>query len=132
MAICDGHGLPLAVHVASASPAEVRLVEDTLDARFFEDFPPRLIGDKAYDSDRLDHTLMTKWGIEVIARHRVSRKTATQDGRPLRRTKRRWKIERLFAWFHNSRRLVVRWEHCAANYLGFLHLACVLILLKHL
>jgi hypothetical protein len=29
MAICDGHGLPLAVYVASASPAEVRLVEET-------------------------------------------------------------------------------------------------------
>src|SRR5262249_11670443 len=98
MAICDGHGLPLAVYVASASPAEVRLVEDTLDARFVQDFPPRLIGDKAYDSDRLDETLMTRWGIEVIARHRSSRKVATQDGRPLRRAKRRWKIERLFAW----------------------------------
>ena len=110
MAICDGHGLPLAVYVASASPAEVRLVEDTLDARFFQDFPPRLIGDKAYDSDRLDATLMRTWGIEVIARHRSSRKVATQDGRPLRRAKRRWKIERLFAWFHNSRRLVVRWN----------------------
>jgi hypothetical protein len=57
---------------------------------------------------------------------------ATQDGRPLRRARRRWKIERLFAWFHNSRRLVVRWEHCVDNYLGFLHVACALILLKHL
>jgi transposase len=132
MAICDGRGLPLAVHVASASPAEVRLVEDTLHARFFEDFPPRLIGDKAYDSDRLDATLMTRWGIEVIARHRASRKVAPQNGRPLRRAKRRWQIERLFAWFHNSRRLVIRWEHHVENYLGFLHLACVLILLKHL
>jgi transposase len=132
MAICDGHGLPLAVHVASASPAEVRLVENTLHARFFEDFPPRLIGDKAYDSDRLDEALMTNWGIEVIARHRASRKAATQDGRPLRRAKRRWKIERLFAWFHNSRRLVVRWERHVENYLGFLHLACAMILFRHL
>jgi len=49
----------------SASPAEVRLVEDTLDERFFEDFPPRLIGDKVYDSDRLDHTLMTKRSIDA-------------------------------------------------------------------
>lgn len=132
MAICDGHGLPLAVYVASASPAEVRLVEDTLHARFFEDFPPRLIGDKAYDNDRLDETLMTTWGIEVIARHRASRKVATQDGRPLRRARRRWKVERLFAWFHNYPRLVVRWEHLVENYLAFLHLACALILLKPL
>jgi transposase len=133
MAICDGHGLPLAVHLASASPGEVTLVEATLDDRFLADFPDRLIGDKAYDSDPLDTVLMTKWGIELIARHRSNRRRpATQDGRPLRRRKRRWKIERLFAWFHNYRRLVVRWELKAENYMAFLHVACAMILLRHL
>lgn len=133
MAICDGHGLPLAVHLASASPAEVTLVEPTLHDRFFAWYPERLIGDKAYDSDPLDETLMTQWGIELIARHRSNRcRPATQDGRPLRRRLRRWKIERLFAWFDNSRRLVVRWDYLAENYLGFLHLACLLILMRHL
>ena len=132
MAICDGPGLPLAVHVARASPAEVTLVEDTLHARFLEWFPDRLIGDRAYDSDPLDELLMTRWGIELIARHRHNGKVATQDGRAERRTKRRWKIERLFAWFHNSRRLVVRGERHVENHLGFLHLACALILLRHL
>jgi len=75
---------------------------------------------------------MTRWGIELIARHRHNGKVATQDGRAERRTKRRWKIERLFAWFHNSRRLVVRGERHVENHLGFLHLACALILLRHL
>ena len=54
MAISDGHGLPLALHVASASPHETKLVEATLEQRFFADLPERLIGDRAYDSDRLD------------------------------------------------------------------------------
>ena len=53
MAVVDGHGLPIAIDVASASPAEVRLVTSTLDARFIPDLPERLIGDKAYDSDPL-------------------------------------------------------------------------------
>ena len=133
MAICDGHGLPLAVHLASASPGEVTLVEPTLEDRFLPDFPERLIGDKAYDSDPLDEVLLTKWGIELIARHRDNRRRPpTQDGHALRRRKRRWKIERLFAWFHNSRRLVVRWERLAENYVAFLHLACARILLRHL
>jgi len=133
MAICDGHGLPLAVHLASASPGEVTLVEATLEDRFLADFPTRLIGDKAYDSDPLDQVMLTKWGIDLIARHRDNRRRPpTQDGRPLRRQKRRWKIERLFAWFHNSRRLVVRWERLAENYVAFLHLACARILLRHL
>src|SRR6202165_2884557 len=67
MAISDGHGLPLAVHVASASPHETKLVEATLEQRFFADLPERLIGDRAYDSDRLDERLMQHYGIEMIA-----------------------------------------------------------------
>jgi len=131
MAICDRHGLPLAVHVASASPYEPHLVPATLDARFLPELPARLIGDRGYDSDPLDHLLRTHYGIEMIApnrrRHRVS-----QDRRPLRRYRRRWKIERLFAWLHNSRRLVTRWEYHVGNFLGFLQLACAQILLRHL
>ena len=50
MAICDRHGLPVAVHVASASPYEPHLVAATLDARFLADLPTRLIGDRGYES----------------------------------------------------------------------------------
>jgi transposase len=132
MAICDRHGLPVAVHVASASPDEGHLVPATLDARFVRDLPTRLIGDRGYDSDPLDARLRQDYGIEMIARHRRGRRVATQDGRPLRRARRRWKIERLFAWLHNSRRLVTRWEYHAQNFLGMLQLACARILLRHL
>jgi transposase len=70
----------------------------------------------------------------MIAPHRRRRrkKPKTQDGRKLRRYKRRWKIERLFAWFGNFRRLVVRYERRVENFLGFVHLGCVIILLKRL
>lgn len=133
MAICDGHGLPLAVHVASASPYEPHLVPATLDARFLPELPARLIGDRGYDSDPLDALLRERYGIEMIATHRVNRRRPrTQDGRPLRRRRRRWKIERLFAWLHNSRRLVTRWEYHVENFLGMLQLACARILLRHL
>jgi len=133
MAICDRHGLPLAVHVASASPYEPHLVPATLDARFLAELPRRLIGDRGYDSDPLDAHLRTRYGIEMIAVHRRGRVSPrTQDGRPARRTRRRWKIERLFAWLHNSRRLVTRWEYHVENFLGLLLLACARILLKHL
>jgi hypothetical protein len=54
MAIADGHGLPFAVHVASASPHETKLVESTLKQRFLRETPERMIGDRAYDSDSLD------------------------------------------------------------------------------
>ncbi len=129
MAVADRHGLPIAVDVASASPAEVRLVGKTLDARFIEEVPERLIGDKAYDSDALAEEL-GEAGIELIAPNRKNRKVKTQDGRPLRCYLRRWKIERLFAWLQNFRRLVNRWEHDVINFLGFVHLGCIVILLR--
>jgi transposase len=91
-----------------------------------------LIGDKAYDSDPLDAKLAER-GIDMIAPHRRNRrKLRTQDGRKLRRYKRRWKIERLFAWLGNFRRLVTRYERYAHNFLAFVHLGCALILLRHL
>ena len=73
-------------------------------------------------------------GAEVIAPHRQGRlaDNKTQDGQPLRRFKRRWKVERLFAWLYNFRRLVVRYEYHVENYVGFVQLACVVILLRHL
>jgi transposase len=94
--------------------------------------PDRLIGDKAYDSDALDQTLAEDYGIEMISPNWANRKNKTQDGRPLRRYRRRWKVERIFAWMQNYRRLVTRWEYHIENFLGFVQLACLLILLRHL
>jgi transposase len=107
------------------------LVEGTLDRLFTPGVPDRLIGDKAYDSDRLDARLAIERGIELIAPHRGNRQRApTQDGRPLRRYRRRWIVERLLAWLQNFRRLVTRYEHHAANFLGFVQLGCIVILLR--
>jgi transposase len=105
-------------------------VAPTLAACVVEARPERLIGDKAYDSDPLDARLADE-GIEMIAPHRLKRKALkTQDGRPLRRYKRRWKVERLFAWLQNFRRILVRHDYHAANYLGFVCLGCIVILLR--
>ena len=129
MAIVEADGWPVAITIDSANPHEVKLVEQTLEARFLEELPERLMGDNAYDSDALDANLATQ-GVEVIAPHRSNRQHQTQDGRPLRRQKRRYKVERFFAWLQAFRRLLVRWEVKAENYLGFVNLACVLILLR--
>jgi transposase len=131
MAIADASGLPVAAHVESASPHEVKLVEDTIDSSFTQYAPDKLIGDKAYDSDPLDDRLLEDRGVEMIAPHRKGRKKPnTQDGRKLRRYRRRWKVERLFAWLQNFRRLIVRYEYHAENFLGMVHLGCIKILLR--
>jgi transposase len=92
--------------------------------------PENLIGDRAYDSDQLDEELKED-GVEMIAPQRSNRKRRkTQDGRRLRRYERRWLVERFFAWLQWHRRLLVRWEYYAENFLGFVQLASISILLK--
>ena len=89
MVIADAHGLPLALHTASANPHEVTLVEATLAETLSGRRPRRLIGDRAYDSDPLDQKLSAQ-GIELIAPHRTNRRcSASQDGRPLGPERRR-------------------------------------------
>jgi transposase len=83
-------------------------VEAVLAGCFLDQLPERLIGDKAYDSDALDQTLAEQYGVAIISPNRRNRKQKTQDGRQLRRYRRRWTVERLFAWMHNFRRLVTR------------------------
>lgn len=136
MVVVDGQGLPLGVHIASASPSEVKLIETTLD-----NVPPddegcepikRLIYDKAADSDKLRADLAER-GIELICPHRKGRKRApTQDGRPLRRYRRRWIVERSIAWLGNYRRLLVRHEYYPEMFLAFVHVACAMIALARL
>ena len=131
MAICDSASLPVAVSVASASPHEVTLVSSLLAERFTVSIPERLVGDRAYDSDPLDRILRAR-GIELIAPHRSNRvRPKTQDGRPLRRYRHRWKAERLNAWLQNYRRVATRYEYKSENFLGFVHLACMCILFKN-
>jgi transposase len=70
-------------------------------------------------------------GIEMIAPHRGGRKKpATQGGRSLRRYRWRHTVERLFAWQQNFRPLVVWYEYHQENFLGFVHIGCILILLR--
>jgi transposase len=129
MAVADRHGLPIAVWTASGERHETQLVDDTLDARFVKPLPQKLIGDRAYDSNGLDKQLAAR-GIEMIAPHNPTRKTKTQDGRPLRRYRRRWHVERLFAWMMRFRRVVTRYERHARNFSGFVKLSCIAILLR--
>ena len=129
MAVVDAHGLPIGLRVTTAGEHEVKQAEDTVVACFTSRLPERVIADRAFDSDGLDRCL-ADYGVDLIAPHRRNRKRRTQDGRKLRRYKRRWKVERLFAWLSNFRRLLIRHERKAVNFEGFAHLATIIILVR--
>jgi len=140
MVVVDGQGVPLGHHLDSASPAEVTLLETTLETVKVprkgrgrpRKNPRRVIADKAYDSDPLRERLKTR-SIELICPYRGNRTNRKwYDGRKMRRYRRRWKVERTFAWFGNYRRLVVRWDRKLTMYRAFFLVACVMITLRQL
>ena len=135
MVLADGAGTPLGVHVEKASPSEVKLLEQTLEngriggRRAKRRKPKRLIADRGYDSNKV-RALLVKRDIEPIIPARSNNRVAThQDGRKLRRYKRRWIIERTNSWLQTFRRLVVRYERSAKIFTALVHLACALMTL---
>jgi transposase len=140
MLVVDGEGVPLACHLDSARPAEVTLLERTLDNVSIKPRrdgttprPRLLILDRAYDSDPLRARLAGR-GIGMVCPHRRNRRRpATQRaGRLERYYRRRWRVERSFAWLGNFRRLLVRHERTLRIYRAFFHVACMLITMRKL
>ena len=139
MVLVDGAGTPLGAYLESASPAEGQLLEATLDTVAVtrphkpgrpRKRPDRLIADRGYDSNAV-RALLVRRGIEPIIPARANNRQAThQDGRRLRRYRRRWIIERTIGWLGNFRRLTVRYDRLLETYGGFFHVACALITLR--
>jgi transposase len=130
MLLVDGEGTPLGAEIASASEAECHLIEPLIGNRTCRRRPQRLLYDKAADSDPLRQRLAAR-NIELICPHRKSRKrAATQDGRKLRRYKRRYKVERTISWLFNYRRIIVRYDYWDHIFTGFVQLGCLFTILK--
>ncbi len=125
--LTDGAGIPLAIVIDGANRHDVKLICATLDGIVIarpeptEEEPQHLCLDAAYDGAPARQ--------EVKARHYLphirSRGQEKEDKIlvPGYRA-RRWVVERTHSWINRSRRLLVRWEKKAENYLAFLHLAC--------
>ena len=138
MGLADGQGTPLGVSGAAASPAETTLLHATLETVAVKQRgpgrprkrPERLITDRGYDRHAVRAARVAQ-GIEPIIPARSHNTVAThQDGRKLRRDRRRWHVERTHAWLQNFRRVLVRSERLATLSLGLGHLACALIVLR--
>jgi transposase len=86
--------------------------------------PDRLVADRGYDFDRYRRQLRQR-GIEpAIARR--------QSGHGSGFGHERWIVERTFAWLHQRKRLLVRYEGTADIHEAFLSLACCLICWRRL
>lgn len=131
----DRHGTPVGAATDGAGVHEVNLAPAALAAippEVSMPWPVPVLADRAYDSDPLREALADD-GFALVARHRRNRtKPATADGRTLRRLRRRWVVERTFAWLKSYRRVATRYERLPHLYDGFVSLACAFIALNRL
>ena len=133
MLMVDGRGTPIGLHVESASPAEVKLLEATLDSLDIPGKkvqPQRLVADKAYDSNKARELIESRGMLPIIPARENNPKATHQDGRHLRRYGNRWIIERTNAWLQNFRRLVVRYERSHIIFEALIHMALAMMILK--
>ena len=119
----DGAGVPLAVAVGGANRHDSRLLAATLDGLVVarpdpEGVEQHLCLDAAYDGEPSRAEAEARGYTHHIRGRGEERAAPHPDGKA-----RRWVVERTHSWLHRSRRLLVRWEKKAENYLAFLHLA---------
>ena len=124
--VTEKTGLPLSAGIAAANVGEPELLLPALD-----DVPVEIpegtpvVADRGYDSDPLRDEMEAD-GFTPVIPHRKSRKRPSRnDGRRLRRYRRRWRIERTNAWLHCYRGLAVRWSYYSFMYMGLVHLALI-------
>jgi transposase len=128
-------GVPIGVLTAPANQAETELLQPVLstipEGVSLPNETPVIL-DRSYDSDPL-RAEMKEENFTLISPHRKNRiKEPTNDGRRLRRYKRRWLVERTIAWLHSFRRVTTRHEYYSFVFTGFVHLACALIAISRL
>jgi putative transposase len=83
--------------------------------------------DKGYDTDTV-YGVLRRNGYQphIVPRDAEREAKAKIPGH----LPRRWPVERTISWQNRFRRILVRWEKKAANYLAMVHLACAFIAFK--
>ena len=125
--LTDGAGIPLAVAIDGANRHDLKLVTATLEGIVVarpepdEAAPQHLCLDAGYDYAAVRAQAASR-GYDAHIRGRGEERAAKTDTPDWRA--RRWVVERTHSWINRSRRLLVRWEKKAENYLAFVQLAC--------
>ena len=127
-ALVDEDSMPLIFQLTSANPNESTITRTLLED--VEELPGIVVADKAYDYDFLRDDFAER-GSKLLSPHRADRKKPPRDQEQMgRHYRRRWVVERLFAWLAAWRRLANRWERRADHYWHWLCLGISLIYVR--
>ena len=129
MLLVDGTGIPLALTVRSAQQSEMKLALEVVDLSPKK--PRRLVADRGYDWGQLRKDLRNRRITPYIPKRQgwKSQKQHPMSQRLIYWYRKRWVVERSFAWLQNYRKLTIRWERSLTTYTGLMHLAIVLLVL---
>jgi putative transposase len=128
--LTEAHGVPLGLVVAGANRHDMKWVKQTVTSvvvprpRPTKKRPQGICLDKGYDYEEVRATLR-EFGFTAHIRARGEEAPALK--RHVGAKARRWVVERTHSWMNRFRRVLIRWDKLADNYLAFLHFACALI-----
>ena len=130
--LVDATGIPLAFSVTGGNRNDITQLIPLLDAVPAvggvsgrpRRRPDSVLADRAYDHDKYRRQVRARGIKPVIARRQ------TGHGSGLGRY--RWVVERTFAWLHNFKRLLVRYERRADIHHALLALGCCLVCFRRL
>jgi putative transposase len=128
--LTEAHGVPLGLVVAGANRHDMKLVKQTVKSlvvkrpRPTKKRPQGMCLDKGYDYEEVRETLR-QFGFTAHIRARGEEAQALKRHAGVKA--RRWVVERTHSWMNRFRRILIRWDKSADNYLAFLHFACALI-----
>ena len=115
---------------AGANRNDMKLVRMTIDSipvdrpKPTREQPQGMCMDKGYDYEEVRETVR-EFGFTAHIRSRGEEAQALKREAGFKA--RRWVVERAHSWMNRFRRVLIRWDKSAANYLAFLHFACALI-----
>ena len=119
----SGLGLPVEFRLTPGQKADVTQAEPLLEGYS----PAAVIADKAYDSDGLVNTVETK-GAEAVIPPKVNRKQPRDFDKYLYKV--RNLVERFINRIKQFRRVATRYEKTGRNFLAFIQVASIMVLLQ--
>lgn len=126
--LTDEKGLPLAVVLDGANRHDIKLLESTLDSIVIDrpevtvETPQNLCLDAGYTGST---QAVESRGYTAHIRPRGEEKKEKESNPDFKA--RRWVVEVTHSFFNRFRKLLVRFEKKADNYLALIHFACAVI-----
>lgn len=138
--LTEGRGVPTALLISGANRTDMKKLAELLDAVVVAR-PPQVDADAAeehlcldrgYDYDACREAASARGYVVHIPPKASAAQPLPAPGDPERHPPRRWVVEVAHSWFNRFRRLLIRWEKQAANYLALVQLAACLIVYRKL